>query len=405
MLHIPATVRNKNPGAQYPGKSATAFGSTTYEVIGGGHKIATFPTYEQGAAALWHLLERVYLGLTIGDAIIKWSGSNSVNAYLNQIESRTAFKRGDYIDLDLLTGPESAIDLAKAMAFHETGEEYPMTDEQWLAAHQLYLDNRAGNKPVIVKDPTVPQLGLLEWARSHLGEAEKSGPAANDFILHCFAEVGHEEIKSDEIAWCAAFAGCGLKETGYKYLHGNLLARGYLKYGSECEAEPGALIIMARGNSSWQGHVAVVEKVTPTHVHYIGGNQSDMVSRGIISRRDKKVLGFRRAVPAQVTVKEVLATDSGSYKAVGALSTVTAMIWGSWNAIVNWIASAVDWVASIFMVLPEASSTAVATTAAAKRAAETAGLPWPVTAALVITVVVLLLNFRETFKRLGNAKS
>lgn len=405
MLHIPASIRNKNPGSQYPGKTSKAFGSTSYETIGGGHKIATFPTYEQGAAALWALLERVYLGMTIRDAIFKWSGQNSVNAYIAQIERLTPFRRTDYIDLDMLLNPDNAITLARAMAWHEAGEEYPMTDEQWKIAHTLYVAKRDGEKPEIVRDSGLPQLAPLEWARSYLGEKEKAGPAANAFILKCFEDVGNGEIKSDEIAWCAAFVGAALKNTGYKYLHRNLLARGYLDYGFVCEAEPGALIILKRGSSSWQGHVAFVEKVTATHVHYIGGNQSNMVSRGIVSRRDTKILGFRRPVSAAVTVREVAATESGTYKAVGLLSTVSAMVWSSWNAIINWIANAIDWLASFFIALPDAASTAVATTGAAKKAAESAGLPWPVTAALVITVVVLLLNFRETFKRMGSPKA
>ncbi len=40
---IPASIRNKNPGAMYPGVSSRKFGALQTNVIGGGHLIAQFP--------------------------------------------------------------------------------------------------------------------------------------------------------------------------------------------------------------------------------------------------------------------------------------------------------------------------------------------------------------------------
>jgi len=54
----PASIRYNNPGAQYPSARAAAFGQTGYGIIGGGHKIARFPSPVNGAAANFDLLCR-----------------------------------------------------------------------------------------------------------------------------------------------------------------------------------------------------------------------------------------------------------------------------------------------------------------------------------------------------------
>jgi hypothetical protein len=46
-----ASFRYNNPGAQYPSARAARFGQTGYGIIGGGHKIARFPSPVNGAAS------------------------------------------------------------------------------------------------------------------------------------------------------------------------------------------------------------------------------------------------------------------------------------------------------------------------------------------------------------------
>ena len=80
-----ATARNNNPGAQYPGDIATMYGATGQEdLLGGKYKIATFDTPIAGAAANFENLSRNYIGMKVGDAISKWSGSlrNTIQAIL-----------------------------------------------------------------------------------------------------------------------------------------------------------------------------------------------------------------------------------------------------------------------------------------------------------------------------------
>lgn len=137
---IPASIRNRNPGAQYPGASSKKFGSTSYETLrskDGVHKIATFPTHEHGAAAQFDLLVRSYTGMTIKAAVTKWCGGFYASTYVGVLEARAGITADTVLTKDLLAEPEFAIPLARAMAWQEAGRDYPMEDEDWLEAHQM----------------------------------------------------------------------------------------------------------------------------------------------------------------------------------------------------------------------------------------------------------------------------
>lgn len=138
---IPASIRNKNPGAQYPGPSATKFGSVGYEVLrskDGQHLIATFPTSEQGAAAMFDLLASdLYVGKTIRAAITKWCGGFSAATYVAALQARAGVSPETILTRELVKYAAFAIPLAKAMAFHEADTEYPLSDERWRVAHAM----------------------------------------------------------------------------------------------------------------------------------------------------------------------------------------------------------------------------------------------------------------------------
>lgn len=137
---IPASIRNNNPGAMYPGKSAKKFGSRTHEILrskDGVHKIATFPTSIHGAAAQFDLLHTSYRNMTIEKAIAKWCGGFYVSTYIKVLEGQGGVKRTDVLTSEILKNPVCAIPLAKAMAQQEAGREYPMSDEEWTASHQM----------------------------------------------------------------------------------------------------------------------------------------------------------------------------------------------------------------------------------------------------------------------------
>lgn len=149
----PASIRNNNPGAMYPGKSSRKFGSTTYEVLkskDGVHKIATFPTPIQGAAAQFDLLaSKSYTGKTLREAITKWCGGFYVSTYLTVLQRETGVHADSVLTRDLLMNPEIAIPICRAMALQEAGRDFPMSDADWRTAHGLAF-------PGVDRVPDVP---------------------------------------------------------------------------------------------------------------------------------------------------------------------------------------------------------------------------------------------------------
>jgi uncharacterized protein (TIGR02594 family) len=118
----------------------------------------------------------------------------------------------------------------------------------------------------------------LDEAWRHLGLAETPGSQSAPRILALYRDAGHAGVKSDAIAWCAAFVGACLARAGVKP-SGSLLARSYLDYGTTLEEpRPGAIAIFSRGTTAWQGHVGFVIGAVDDDVIVLGGNQGDAVS-------------------------------------------------------------------------------------------------------------------------------
>lgn len=136
----PASIRNNNPGAMYPGKSAKKFGSSSFETLvskDGKHKIATFPTSIHGAAAQFDLLHRDYCGKTIEKAITTWCGGYYAGTYLKVLEDRAGIKKTDVLTQEMVRDHAVAIPIAKAMAWQEAGQDYPMSEMEWLEGHAM----------------------------------------------------------------------------------------------------------------------------------------------------------------------------------------------------------------------------------------------------------------------------
>lgn len=136
----PASIRNRNPGAQYPGPSARKFGGTSYETLrsrDGVHKIATFPTHQHGVAAQFDLLDRKYCGMTIEAAITKWCGGFYANTYLKVLEQHAGVTPQTVLTKDMVRNPDFAIPFARAMARQEAGRDYPLDEDGWRQGHAM----------------------------------------------------------------------------------------------------------------------------------------------------------------------------------------------------------------------------------------------------------------------------
>lgn len=179
---IPASIRNKNPGAQYPGISSRRFGSTSFETLrskDGTHKIATFPTTVHGGAALFNLLHRVYRNMTLEKAILKWCGGYYANTYLKVLEDRAGVKR-DVVLTDAFLRSEAAIGLAKAMAWQEAGREYPMIDDEWKQAHAMAFQPAVAPPFTAENDVPTPKLQtrIVKTAKVAVPAASVTGAVA-----------------------------------------------------------------------------------------------------------------------------------------------------------------------------------------------------------------------------------
>lgn len=120
---------------------------------------------------------------------------------------------------------------------------------------------------------------------------ETSGAKATPEVLAFFAKAGHPEVQSDEVAWCAAFAGACLADAGMPNT-GSLMARSYLTYGTALDQpKVGAIAVFKRGSDPSQGHVAFVTGWGKGTLRCLGGNQRDSVCEE--NFRSDNLLGLR----------------------------------------------------------------------------------------------------------------
>src|SRR5690606_6230947 len=135
------------------------------------------------------------------------------------------------------------------------------------------------------------QPAWLDHAWQEAGVRETPGPASNSRILQFFRDVGHADVTSDEVAWCAAFVGACLERAGLRSTR-SLLARSYLDWGiAISRAKLGAIAVLSRGSNPGQGHVGFVVGAAKDQLFLLGGNQKDAVT--VQSFPMERVLGLR----------------------------------------------------------------------------------------------------------------
>lgn len=167
-----ASFRYNNPGAQYPSAEAAKFGQIGYGIIGGGHKIARFPSPVNGAASNFELLHRDYTGKTIYAAGKRWTGSHDVGI--------PGYNPHDILTKAMVTDPDKAIPLLKAIAHRESGRGNNLSELQWQQAHRMFRLGSAdkfladlGGQPDPVVEASVAETdgaALVVLARKHVGE-------------------------------------------------------------------------------------------------------------------------------------------------------------------------------------------------------------------------------------------
>ena len=134
-----------------------------------------------------------------------------------------------------------------------------------------------------------------EWyiiAKKELFTKEIKGTEHNPRIIE-YHQSTNLKATSDEVAWCSSFANWCVQTSGSVGTQ-SAAARSWLKWGKVLK-EPviGCIVVLKRGNSTWQGHVgfyAGKEPNTP-YIKLLGGNQGNSVS--IANYHENRVLGYR----------------------------------------------------------------------------------------------------------------
>ena len=164
----------------------------------------------------------------------------------------------------------------------------------------------------------------MALARRELGVAAVPGPQDNARVLRYFRDVGHGEVRHDEVAWCAAFVGSCLERTGNRSTR-SLMARSYLSWGvALAEPKSGCVVVLSRGADRRFGHVGFYAGASGSAVLLLGGNQSHSVR--IATFPASRVLSYRW--PAGVV--DTAAAGSQSQLFDFALKHVLAME-GGWS--------------------------------------------------------------------------
>lgn len=116
----------------------------------------------------------------------------------------------------------------------------------------------------------------LKFALQHIGVREIPGVNHHPLILKMWKAIKRGGIKDDETAWCAAFVGFSLEETGVRSTRFES-AKSYLDWGVALE-EParGCVAVFTRNGG---GHVGFVTGVDPSgRLLVLGGNQGNEVN-------------------------------------------------------------------------------------------------------------------------------
>lgn len=127
----------------------------------------------------------------------------------------------------------------------------------------------------------------LTLARADIGVREIKGPKHNPKVLDYFKEVGRPDIKTDEVAWCAAGLGAWLKRAGLPIPPPSkaLAAISYETYGDKLD-QPilGCIGVKRRSGDTWMRHTGLVVAANPTTIWMVSANSKNQVNIAPFSR-------------------------------------------------------------------------------------------------------------------------
>ena len=111
------------------------------------------------------------------------------------------------------------------------------------------------------------------YAVSQIGVKEIVGPQNNPKVVWYFHRIGMSSVNDDETAWCAAFVGACLEESGLRSTR-SAWAKDYLHWGVHLdEPVPGCVVVYDRGKG--YGHVNFFVRRSGNRILGLGGNQGN----------------------------------------------------------------------------------------------------------------------------------
>jgi uncharacterized protein (TIGR02594 family) len=127
-------------------------------------------------------------------------------------------------------------------------------------------------KEAIAPAPIPPWIQLM---KREIGVKEVRG-GENPEILKYFKATTLKATE-DEVPWCSAIVNWIMRECNMERSY-SAAARSWLGHGKRLGYfKKYSIVVMRRGNSSWQGHVGFAMEDLGTHIRVLGGNQSDSV--------------------------------------------------------------------------------------------------------------------------------
>lgn len=153
----------------------------------------------------------------------------------------------------------------------------------------------------------------FDIAKAEIGVREIPGEQDNPRIVE-YQQATSLRATDDETPWCASFVNWCLQQAGIAGTN-SAAARSFLQWGREIpQPVEGCIVVLKRGNSSWQGHVGFYVGAIGDRVNLVGGNQGNAVSIKGFKRSD--VLGYR--MPKKAINSKTIVSSIGGGAAVAA---------------------------------------------------------------------------------------
>lgn len=195
----------------------------------------------------------------------------------------------------------------------------------------------------------------MSIAERALGLSEIAGPKASPDILAFFRDAGHDEIASDETAWCAAFVCSCLVRSGISIaavpVGKRLSARAWANFGAPSDVREGAIAVFRRDEAGpAAGHVGFVTGFDAEHITLLGGNQSNKVS--IVRMPRAELIACRWPQVSDLEVMDQAAAPpatSSQSRSLGELLAFSRTIRGTLQAALGFILVAYQTVLEVML--------------------------------------------------------